>query len=1851
MFEALGSQAYRFRYLIVVAWIVGAVLALRFTPSLASQGTADQAAFLPPSAPSAAAEKALEQAFPGSTSASSATITFSRDAGLTGADRAYLDSFAAWVRSPDAPQTLRSAVKSVDTPTSRPELASMLEASDGRLELANVNLNISSAGDQAAEVVAALRDHAATTAPSGLAVHVTGTAGITTDYMQAIKASTDSTTMVTVILVLVILLLIYRAPLAALVPLVTIGGAFEVSRGVLGLLSAAGWQISSLLDTFVVVLVFGVGTDYTIFLISRYREEVREGDWHDASRRTVRRIGAVISASAATVIVGLGAMAFGQFEMIKSTGPALAVTIFVTLVAGLTLAPALLGIFGHYLFWPLHARTGAEGEPDGVFARLATFVTGHPGAVTATLVIALAIPALYLPQMRTNFDTLAELPATSDARVGFDVVTAHLGKGTLVQSTGLIDAGPQGDILAPAALARLRETLAAVSGTEGVGSVTSLITPNGDREVPDGFRPSIQLTTIADSFAGSSDGSSRTSSSSDASSLLDPMLSTGLSDALDYVDALGLAFPDVAARAEFRSATAAIADVQSIVERAKAQSVVAAQLRTLASALVSPAAMASGTSGGSSDRALIADYLDELSTAYPEVGALPAFRQATAAAATLRRAPTATAASDAAGALDQLAVHFDARPDATLAARSLSGTPSALEARREATAAFDALPVAFRGLAGLFAGRPDDLFIPVGLGGSGGEDLQKAIDAFVSADHTATRFYVTAKDDPYSTTSFGVVRRAQEILTASAPGFGGGASAFLGGPTAQFSDVQSVLQSDFQRVGVITIVGILIVLILLLRAIVAPLYLVATVLLSYASAVGLSAWLFQGWMRQPGVSFYLPLLVFVLLVALGSDYNIFLMHRVREESETRPLRDGIRIASGRTGAVITSAGLILAGTFGSMATAPLGVLFQIGIAVAIGVLIDTFLVRSILVPAITTLVGERAWWPSGARLGGWLVPPATAPGSAVLASAEERPRHSPVRVVAAIVLAVLVPVTFAGLLVWARPATGSAPIHAAVVNRDEGATITAGDGSARALDLGADLATTLETGRVGGAVAWTATDASAAAAGLSDGTYAAVVTIPTGYSRDVVARQADRTGEQPAPTLQLETSDGSGAATQEIAHDLSLAVSAAATRDATAAYVGDLLLAASATHDRLGGAATTAHDIAARTSTLASDARGTDAVSGELVSGLDALASGTAGAADGAVKLASGTSALASGARQLAAGTVGLADGATKTATGAAELSDGAASLAGGLAQLNAQTATLPAQVGQLDSGATDLASGAASAASGASALSDGLATLRSGTTGFGTQMTTLDSGVGRMLLGAEQLKTGAAQAATGATGLATAASQLDAIINGDGANPGYAATVASLAAACPDATSELCVGLNGLAGMNTALTALTAGVDVGAGQMAGAAQGISTGVNGLAQGITTLREGTSALASSAPQLESGVAQAATGAAALADGSTRLASGATSLAEGAHAFAAGTPALADGVSKLASAASQLAGGASSLSSGVSSLASGTSGLASGAQKTASGAAELADATTSSASGVGELAAAIGRAVDGAKLVQAQIDRLAQDGSTLAKDAAGAAGSLDTATSATPTYADASRGSVAARAATPVSIAAAMAGGAEPTGLAPYVAALALWLGALAALVVLPAGRRNARRRRAWASALGAFAGASALVAAAALLMVGGLVFVGLPVARLSETLAVAALAAVAFAAIVQALVVAFGRRGWLVGLLLAGIQLAASGLLYPVEALPGPLAVMHPLLPMTYATDALATTIGGGQAGIGTQLAVLGAWLVGALLASLLLVVRPGGPAATTGDQGSRENQASEPAAAATAATSAAPMR
>ncbi|HCT81079.1 MAG TPA: hypothetical protein DGT23_31830, partial [Micromonosporaceae bacterium] len=196
-----------------------------------------------------------------------------------------------------------------------------------------------------------------------------------------------------------------------------------------------------------------------------------------------------------------------------------------------------------------------------------------------------------------------------------------------------------------------------------------------------------------------------------------------------------------------------------------------------------------------------------------------------------------------------------------------------------------------------------------------------------------------------------------------------GADAKVGGQTAMLIDMNRANDHDNQLIIPLVLLAVLLILGLLLRAIVAPLVLIATVVLSFAAALGISAVLFEHVFGFNGADSSFPLFVFVFLVALGIDYNIFLVTRIREEAQRHGTRRGTLIGLAATGGVITSAGLVLAATFGVLGSLPLVFFAQLGVAVALGVLLDTFIVRSVLVTALSLDLNGRMWWPSklGAR--------------------------------------------------------------------------------------------------------------------------------------------------------------------------------------------------------------------------------------------------------------------------------------------------------------------------------------------------------------------------------------------------------------------------------------------------------------------------------------------------------------------------------------------------------------------------------------------------------------------------------------------------------------------------------------------------------------------------------------------------------------------------------------------------------------------------------------------------------------------------------------------------------------------
>ncbi len=852
MFDKLGGFVIKYRIGIVLFWVLAAAGMFLFAPSLSKSGKLDQTHFLPSSSPSQKANDLVSRYFPGTSGGSSGTLVFYDANGLSDEDQAFAQQVQSWLLSDEN----KVRITGVTSIYNSPEISSRLVSPDKTTMLMNVSLSSGVEDSKSSTSVEDIR-HYLEGAPSGLEVYVSGSAGIFSDLSGSLRSSIDVTTVITVALVVVLLLIIYRSPIASLVPLFTIGMAYLVSRGLLGLAAQAGISIWSQIDVFLIVLVFGAGTDYCLFMISRFREELRRNEtFAQATRATVARISAVITASAFAVIIGLSGMAVARFGLLRTMGPVMAFSILVTLIAALTLTPAVTSLLGSRIFWPAHSRASraATDGRTGFWAKIAKITTGHPAIVVPIVIIVMAIPIVALPQLNRSYDQLAELPQKSDSTRGFRVLQQHFNVGEMDPLTAIVVTPVGVNATSPAALSNMVKLGNDLRSTKGVAQVQSLVQPDGTSAVPPQFTVSGQLAGLASSLSGST--GARTSNVT--------AMMQALSNVESYLDELGTGFPWVQKEAAYTSIVQVTKDAQL-------------QARMLASGTLS-----------------------------------------------------AGQASQASAILQQ----------------------DILTIGKNATA-----------LTASFKTNGDPPFMPSSLAAD--PQISKIVQLFISKDSQAARMYVILASSPQSNEAITAVdnMRSQIDTDLKAPQMSGYAGA-IAGSTASLSDMRSLLGADFSKIQLVVLFGVFVVFVLLLRSLVAPLYLMATVLLSYATTLGLVTWIFQDLQGLDGVSFIVPIIVFVLLVALGADYNIFLMSRVREESETQPTRQATQIAAGATGSVITACGLILAGTFAGLIFSPLRIMVQVGTAVGLGILIDTFVVRSLLVPAIATLLGRRNWWPS-----------------------------------------------------------------------------------------------------------------------------------------------------------------------------------------------------------------------------------------------------------------------------------------------------------------------------------------------------------------------------------------------------------------------------------------------------------------------------------------------------------------------------------------------------------------------------------------------------------------------------------------------------------------------------------------------------------------------------------------------------------------------------------------------------------------------------------------------------------------------------------------------------------------------
>src|SRR5690606_26983257 len=239
------------------------------------------------------------------------------------------------------------------------------------------------------------------------------------------------------------------------------------------------------------------------------------------------------------------------------------------------------------------------------------------------------------------------------------------------------------------------------------------------------------------------------------------------------------------------------------------------------------------------------------------------------------------------------------------------------------------------------------------------------LGAFVAESGNAVRYLVVLDSTPLEATAISTLRALEADLPDLAAAAGlGEVTTSVGGDTSLASGIIKATTDDLLRIGVVALAVNLILLVIFLRALIAPLYLLASTVLALGATLGLAVLFFQGYLGQDDVTFYVPFAAAVLLLSLGSDYNLFAVGHVWQIAKERGLKEALRIGSPQSTRAITAAGIALAASFGLLALVPLRPFQELGFILGVGILIDVFVVRALLVPALITLVGPVSGWPS-----------------------------------------------------------------------------------------------------------------------------------------------------------------------------------------------------------------------------------------------------------------------------------------------------------------------------------------------------------------------------------------------------------------------------------------------------------------------------------------------------------------------------------------------------------------------------------------------------------------------------------------------------------------------------------------------------------------------------------------------------------------------------------------------------------------------------------------------------------------------------------------------------------------------
>lgn len=992
----LADLVVRWPLAVIGLWIAMAIALPLTLPSLGEMAEKHPLVILPSDAPSSVTATKMAEAFEETGSDNLLIVALINEAGLTPGDE------AAYRKLVDALRDDVINVVSVQDFVSTPQLRQFLTSEDKTTWVLPVSLEGELGTPRAYESfnrVADIVKHNVPTygdgshggpADDGLTVYLTGPAATVADLTVAGQSDRLPIEIAIAVLVLLVLLVVYRSVVTMLLPLVTIGSSLFIAQAAAaGYSQLTGAGVSNQSVVFLSAIMAGAGTDYAVFFISRYHDYLRSGaEFDEAVRRALISIGKVITASAATVGLTFVVMSFAQMGVFTTVGVTCAIGIGFAYLAGVTLLPAILALVGPR-GWvkPRRELTARFWRRSGIR------IVRRPVPHLVASVLVLALLGACAGFARFNYDDRKAVAASAPSSVGYAALERHFPISQSIPQYILVQS-PQ-DLRSPRALADLEQMASRIAQLPDVSLVSGITRPLG--EVPREFRATFQAGIVGARLA---DGAAQIGERTDDLNQLSAganELADGLGDVRAQVNEVTPTLRSLidtlsSVRAEY-GGEKLVRDVETTAKLVdsvnklglsmginfRAAKDLFAWIGPVLTALEGNRVCDSNPSCVDTrlqfEKLVLAQQdgrVDEINQLAGQLQGVDDRQSLTAMVNKLKAALaklTATASAmgldtpgGARAGLNKLQNEADRAADGSR--QVADGVDELIEQVQVIAdglneASVFLLMMRHDAASSTMAGfnLPDEVL--------NAPEFQQASEAYISPDGHSVRYLVQTDLNPFSPEAMDQVNEISDIARGAQPNTAlADASISMGGFPAALRDTRDYYEHDIRFIIIATLIVVLLTLVVLLRSLIAPLYLVGSVVLSYFAAIGIGVLVFQFILGQE-LHWSVPPLAFVVLVAVGADYNMLFVSRMRDESP-HSIRYGIIRTLGSTGGVITAAGLIFTASMSGLLFSSIGIVVQGGFVIGVGILLDTFVVRTITVPAIAALIGQANWWPSRA---------------------------------------------------------------------------------------------------------------------------------------------------------------------------------------------------------------------------------------------------------------------------------------------------------------------------------------------------------------------------------------------------------------------------------------------------------------------------------------------------------------------------------------------------------------------------------------------------------------------------------------------------------------------------------------------------------------------------------------------------------------------------------------------------------------------------------------------------------------------------------------------------------------------